>query len=374
MSSSTTGQDALPDPAPGTGQGTASVRTRIDEMVNQGCELDDPNLISEALSLNLTPIPGRSQRVVKDLILNLVWFHSSTKVLTYLLTQGSDVLPWGAKLTRLIDGWAIDHRFPKDMVEILLAHGWDINARETGRKPLLWLVVRDGDAVSWCLDHGADPFARGQRSFPDFDISNAEEFNNYLEEHPWSKAEMTDYFDCPPLLQAAASQSTVATFELLRSKGAAMSWRVLHMAVASAIFVASQESSHEKTPLLDKELARTRQERLAMVRHLVDTLKLDVNALDCPPGRMMGNFYGRPLHYVAIRGTNCDCRPVTWFLMDRGADPELLDSLGNMSALALGGKNFKDAVNEWRLMKTEEAGRNIEKARHEDLSQEETKT
>ncbi len=100
----------------------------------------------------------------------------------------------------------------------------------------MWLVIDDGDAVTWCLDHGASPLAQGQRSWPDFDVNNMEEFYKRLKQHPWSDAERSDYFDCPPLLQCAARQSTVATFELLRSRGAAMSWRVLHKAVASAIY------------------------------------------------------------------------------------------------------------------------------------------
>jgi hypothetical protein len=90
-----------------------------------------------------------------------------------------------------------------------------------------------------------------------------------------------------------------------------------------------------------------------MVRHLVDTLKLDVNARDQPPRWMLGNFFGRPLHYVAQKSSPKGvCREVTLFLLRRGADPELVD--GGMTPMAYGkGKeNFLDAVKEWRLMQT----------------------
>lgn len=63
-------------------------------------------------------------------------------------------------------------------------------------------------------------------------------------------------------------------------------------------------SDEGKQPQLsDRQLARTREERIEMVRHLVDTLKLDVNARDQPPGWMLGNFFSRPLHYIAHKSS-----------------------------------------------------------------------
>ncbi len=294
-----------------------------------------------------------------------VWRQNSPKVLDYIIKHDSDILTKGVKdLARSLGRIPYDHEFPKNMAEILLAWGWDINARKIGTMPLLWHVIGDEDFVTWYLDHGAKPLAQDQRPSPDFDIHNTEEADKYLEQHPWRGAELPDFFmHCPPLLEVAADKSTVATFELLPSKGAAMGWRVLHKAVASSIYLnLDQESTHGEPLLSGKELSRTFQERLAMVRHLVDTLKLDVNALDCPTGWGLGNFWGRSLHYVAMSsGGNSNCRPVTWFLLDRGADLELLDSYAGMTAMAIGSKNFRDAVNEWRLMKMREAGQNIEK-------------
>ena len=148
-----------------------------------------------------------------------------------------------------------------------------------------------------------------------------------------------------------------------------MSWRVLHKAVVSAVYRETREPTHETPPLSHGELTRTPEDPLAIVRHLVDNLKLDVNALDCPPGWRLGNFFGRPLQYAAKTcGGHWKCRPVTWFLMDRGAYLELMNSGGLRTALDYGKECFRDDVNEWRMMKTEEAGQNIEKARHDNSS------
>ncbi len=351
-----------------TQEDIAALGRRIHELVNHGCEADDPNLISEALSLSSTRGSSTSPEELMEIITSRIWDHNSSKVLNHIITHGLDIVARGGRIAMYIAYAVYTHGLPKEMVEVLLAHGWDINVRSRSRKPLLWNVVAYGDAVTWCLDHGASPSVQGQRSWPDFDINNTEEFDKYLEQHPWSHVELSDYYlYWPPLLEDAASKDTVATFELLRSKGAAMGWRVLHKAVASAVSRETREPTREKLPLSDGEL--TPEDPLAMVRHLVDNLKLDVNALDCPPGWQLGNFFGRPLHYAA---KTCEgswtCRPVTWFLMDRGADPELMDSGGSMTALDYGKECFRDAVNEWRLMKTAEAGQNIEKARHDNSS------
>ncbi len=86
-----------------------------------------------------------------------------------------------------------------------------------------------------------------------------------------------------------------------------MSWRVLHKAVASSANMRRSDPAQENLHLSDKERAQRPEGRIAMVRHLLDTLKLDVNAPDSPPGWRLGNFYGRPLHYVAMNSGH-DCR------------------------------------------------------------------
>jgi hypothetical protein len=61
-------------------------------------------------------------------------------------------------------------------------------------------------------------------------------------------------------------------------------------------------------------------------------------------------FLGRPLHYVAHKdGLKGDGREVTLFLLQKGADPELV------IPMALGRSNFLDAAKEWKLMQTSDA-------------------
>jgi hypothetical protein len=325
---------------------------RLRDLIVQACEADDLDLISQALTL------GPREQVTK-LAFPRVFSRNAPKVLSYLLTHGSDtdIKDIAGIAATHIALAAYEQAFPKSLVQILLDHGWDINHRHRDQ-PLLWKMVHDGDAVAWCLERGASVLPKGQKPWPEFDINNDEAYAEYFERCPFSSEERSDcLYYCPPILQLAARESTVATFGLLRSKGAPLGWRVLHMAaIGRACFGDTKQENlldKGKQHLSDRELARTREERMNMVRHLVDALKLDVNARDQPPGWMLGNFFGRPLHYVAQKSSpKGDCREVTLFLLQRGADPELVD--GGMMPIAYGkGKeNFLDAVKEWRLMQT----------------------
>lgn len=97
---------------------------------------------------------------------------------------------------------------------------------------------------------------------------------------------------------------------------------------------------------------------MAIVWYLVDTLKLNPNARNQPPGCRLGNFWGRPLHYVAHNGgVNGDLRAVTLFLLERGANPELLCSEGGMTPMMYGKGLFLDVVNEWRSRNTGGSGK-----------------
>jgi hypothetical protein len=65
-----------------------------------------------------------------------------------------------------------------------------------------------------------------------------------------------------------------------------------------------------------------REERTEMVRHLIDNIELDVNALDQPPGPIVPMQRGTPIEYIP--GSNIlerDARDITWLLLERGADP-----------------------------------------------------
>ena len=324
------------------------LRKRILDLIVQACEADDVGLISQALNL------GSVEQVTR-LAFPRVFSRNARKVLAYLLTHGSDVKDIAGIAASHISLATYERAFPKSLVQILLDHGWDINHRHRDQA-LLWQIVQDGDAVAWCLERGASVLPKGQKPWPVFDINNAEAYAEYFERSPYTSDEISDcLYYCPPILELAAQQSTVATFELLRSKGAPLGWRVLHMAAAGRACFAVPESSVEKEArtivegerqLSDRELARTPEERMGMVQHLVDTLKLDVNARDQPPGWRLGNFWGRPLHYVAHKsGSKGDCREVTLFFEDGGGT----------TPVELGKENFLKVVKEWRLMQTNDA-------------------
>jgi hypothetical protein len=355
---------------------------RLLDLIVQACEADDVDLISQAISLSSSPSSTRSPEQVVQMTFPRVFSRNAPKVLDYILTHGVDFKDRAALYIALA---AYECEFPKTLVQVLLSHGWDINHRNLDQ-PLLWQIVNDGDAVAWCLEHGASVLPKGQKLWPNLDINSAEEFAEYFNRFPYSSEERSDcLYYCPPILELAASQSTIATFELLRSKGAPLGWRVLHKAASTRASMAPLNNSirgqtspatmasnkGKQLQLLDRQLAHTHQERMAMVQHLVDTLKLDVNARDQPPGWRLGNFYGRPLHYVAHNsGIKGDCREVTLFLLGRGADPDLSDTDGGTTPIVLGKGNFLDAVHAWRLMKTDEAGQSNDEADRDYVGQE----
>lgn len=182
----------------------------------------------------------------------------------------------------------------------------------------------------WCLEHGASIHPRDQEPLRD-DILTV------------------DQRRCPKILEEAAGWATVVTFELLRAREASLGWRPLHPAVETALYPwidrpekmqqreGESETAEESEKAEKGEKARegvnpaeTYAERMAMVRHLVDVVELDVNGLDQPPGtRYGGRIGGNAPRYVATgekrsvadREININPRELTWFLLNRGLDP-----------------------------------------------------
>ena len=82
-----------------------------------------------------------------------------------------------------------------------------------------------------------------------------------------------------PLLDYVARSSSaenLAVFKLLLAHGAKLGRRTLHLAAAAAT-----------------------DEKMALVRFLVEELGCDVNGMDVPEGEKYGNHYGTPVNYVA---------------------------------------------------------------------------
>ncbi|KFY67897.1 hypothetical protein V496_01346 [Pseudogymnoascus sp. VKM F-4515 (FW-2607)] len=104
----------------------------------------------------------------------------------------------------------------QEILEILIAHGWDINTQGPGKKAgwsLLWHVVEYPDLVKWFLDHSAR-----------VDIPNIP---------PQVKDDVYSRACVPPLtiLGMEASLGSVEAFELLLAEGAFLDPRTLHRTV-----------------------------------------------------------------------------------------------------------------------------------------------
>lgn len=253
---------------------------------------------------------------------------NSLQTLSYLIEQGADVHQLAGR--SVIDSMSDDLPSP-GMLEILVANGWDLDSRGPGLRgePVLWSVVKDTSLVECCLDHGAsvDP--------PD--------------DTPPGKVKQRK-----PILERAAIHGNIAAFELLRARGAPMfhNFGVLPVAVMMvndyAPDVGQQPDAHYRL-LMD------------MVRHLIDVVKCDVNAVSYGAHYRSGSTCSTPLCWIAchMRG---DARELIWCLLERGGDPNLDLSIDNSSggtwsapsALDAATRNnsqrFLQIVEEWQAL------------------------
>jgi hypothetical protein len=286
----------------------------------EACKTDDVSLMAQAISIASSPESCDTVQEVIRTGLRRSAARGATRVLSYLLDQGADV-------STITAGTIVSSRElvepSREVLEILIAHGWDIDNRGDDKGwPLLWYVVRYPDLLAWCLAHGASVYLPG-----DTPLRN------------------TNGIGCEPrlsLLELAAEEGTVATFELLRARGAPLGRRTLHVAVEHAAIHA---------PPYDSVRTALFEERMDMVRHLVDMVGLDVDAEECWPGKSCAT----PLCYVASYNSGKDARELIWFLLDRGADPNRAFTLGGDRALSaleqaqrIRNTRFLEAVQEWQ--------------------------
>lgn len=229
-------------------------------------------------------------------------------------------------------GVSVEHLRPPDLssrtvsiptLDFLIAHGWDIDWRGDD-VPFLWFIVRDGDMVAWCLEHGASvtpvpKLPRGRDS----------------------------------VLERAAASASVATFELLRSKGAPLGQRTLHRAVETAAVGHTGSETPENDTEAQRESRAEHTKRMQMVHHLLNVVRLDVNAPDQPPGQRYGmhNAWGTPICYIPGMGMpERDARELTWLLLDRGADPTPALKIANED----GNTTFVGDVDAWKAQNSRE--------------------
>ncbi|KAF9734855.1 hypothetical protein PMIN06_000681 [Paraphaeosphaeria minitans] len=258
-----------------------STLQNLEALAKTACERDDTSLLEQAFSHCSDP---------PDLIRysrRLAIQNNAEKVLKYLIEKQ------GLHVQHLPPTVVSGAGRSTAILELLLAHGWDINWRHVSEsgpdaEPFMWHIVGDGDVVAWCLEHGATLFPIRQERL-----------------HP--NALTQSQLSCSQVLECAAARGSVATFELLRSKGAPLGWRPLHLAVRAAGLALDRAAEVD--------------ERMAMVRHLIDVVGVEVNALDHPVGKRKADRQGTPIVYVAELNGLKNLRELTWLLLDRGADP-----------------------------------------------------
>ncbi|KAL7927958.1 hypothetical protein ACQKWADRAFT_325270 [Trichoderma austrokoningii] len=265
------------------------------------------------------------------------------KDLFYLLDNGADVSQVDASL--FFNDEDLLAKPSLEAMEMLVAHGWDIDTRRCHTDwPLLWSVARFHDIVEWCLDHGASVYLPGDT--------------------PPRNANGTSQVPRIILLEAAARFGSVTTFKLLREKGAPFHRGVLHIAVEQAACEAPRINDSASPSASNGYFNK----RMEMVRYLVDEVGIDVNAEWWRPGQSGATPLDRVAHHF---GGHRDVRELVWFLLDRSANPNhasVLDynkgqyvgtGVSYLSPLAVAQRSFVkhllEAIQQWQ----EQQGNNM---------------
>lgn len=259
---------------------------RVMILAGDACRADNAPLMEHTIAaLEAHANPHYTVQDLLDKNLRRAAAQGRLNVLRYVLERGADVSKVGPFTLLATEDMA---KPSQAAIEILIAHGWDINNQRPGHDgyPFLWHIVEYHDLVEWCLDHGAlvdvpeDPPRRGGRPRP-------------------------------TILNRAAGFGDVDTFEMLRARNAPLDARTLHRAVEQAMYNAPKYGDDRDNP----HFAR----RMRMVRHLVDNVKLDVNTV----AHAGGSLCSTPLCFPACRPSGQDFRELVFSLLDRGADPQL---------------------------------------------------
>ncbi|KAM0426515.1 hypothetical protein ACHAPT_008207 [Fusarium lateritium] len=199
-------------------------------------------------------------------------------------------------------------KFSIPLVELLIAHGWDIN-QQAPRGPtdrcrrLVDLACRDQVIIEWLVDHGA----RVDGGEYEYEI-----------------------FPQPaPLLETCALQGSVSTFKYLQVRGARLGRRTLHLAAGAAAALGvdpkvEHDGSTDGAESMENKEAQRKNAKLEMLRFLVDQVKLDVNAMDTDVPHHAYHL-GTPICYAASK-PNGDA--VVRWLLEKGADPHIKNMEG----------------------------------------------
>lgn len=170
--------------------------------------------------------------------------------------------------------------------EILLSHGWDVNASFMGGQTALLNLLKHEELIRWLLAHGANP---------------------NLGPPPSPQPRASPVTNSGAVLDTAASVASPETFGLLLQRGADLENSLpLHAAAASA--------------------SKTDDESIAMMEYLLQ-LGIDIDGSDETRGF---RALGTPLHY-AIRERTVER---VKFLLMKGSDVKAAGQ-GGVTAMAL---------------------------------------
>lgn len=308
------------------------------DQIIEACEKDDVSAMAEYIERVSQLSEGKRQDVLNLTLRRAVKRHAA-KITAHVMELGAD--------HSRIDGGTIASEIDyapnpptREIVETLIAHGWDISQ---GEVPLLWVITDDYDWVAWCLAHKAKVMPQ------DEDVSKPR------------AAGPTHFTLRNPILQYPARNGDIATFELLRAHGAPVSQAVLPSAVRKASRLASRDSTEQPSEKYKK--------LLSMVVYLLDVVKIDVNipSFGVAAGVGSGSYCSNPLCSTPLccvaDSSTGDTQELVWVLLDRGGDPNLcvkyqtgIDfSIENSvpSAIEAHPKNerFRQAVIDWEAKK-----------------------
>ncbi|CAN9134021.1 unnamed protein product [Alternaria alternata] len=291
-------------------------QTRKQVLIDAAIDNNEPELLGHVLKINAQERMGdyENRRLVEA-----ATRKNSIPCLRYLIEHGLSI--------EYID--ISGGEVSISALEFLLAHGWDINSTGTPRSyrsPFMWSCIHDREKLVWCLEHGASLAT------------------------PWQEPHRKPR---EPILERVAWGGDIATFELLRSKGAPLGPCTLHQAVVRAAFCHDFSGDPEKDDEKQRQGRAQYTQSMAMVRYLIDVVGLNVNKEDFPPDtKWLQGEWGTPLQYIVLAGLDPgrNARELVWFLLDRGADPKA----ALVEAKAFGGHAaFKEWVEAWEQTREE---------------------
>lgn len=229
--------------------------------------------------------------------LDIVVRSGSVRLTQCLIDEGAEVSS--------LSMFAIKSQPSIPLFEALLAAGYDFtkagpkNCGMIKGRNMLHMVIQEGHMVEWLLDHGT-PVDLGEPIYA-----------------PRARP--------PPLLEYCACLGSVDTFKLLKTRGAKLTRRCLHVAVGEAASAGIDPSRTIQQQPEGVEVKRDGSQRsylndrAEMLRYFVDELHLDVNDLDSDNSQF--EFWGTPLNYATRHGDSA-VAVVKW-LLAKGVDPTI---------------------------------------------------